>query len=75
MTRNRTKSMDQTSFGTTESTVSTAQPGCGFRVTRRTRWSTPFQSSSGECRIKSGVIHDLDARKAVSLSPTLGRNT
>ena len=54
MTRKIAKSADQTSLrtpGTTETPGVLRSPPVAYREPRRLLSSTPFQSSSGECRI------------------------
>jgi Polyprenyl synthetase len=56
MTRKRAKSADQTSFGTpktTETPGALRSPPVALREPRRLLSSTPFQSSSGKCRIRA----------------------
>ena len=54
MTRKIAKSADQTSLrtpGTTETPGVLRSPPVAYREPRRLLSSTPFQSSSGECRL------------------------
>jgi hypothetical protein len=56
MTRKRAKPVDQTSFGmpgTTETPRALRSPPMATGEPRRLLSSTPFQSSSGECRPRS----------------------
>jgi hypothetical protein len=57
LTRKKAKSADQTSLrtpGTTETPGALRSPPVAYGEPRRLLSSTPFQSSSGECRSKTG---------------------
>jgi hypothetical protein len=59
MTRKRAKWADQTSFGTpgtTETPGALRSPPVASGEPRRLLSSTPFQSSSGECRIRRRTL-------------------
>jgi hypothetical protein len=58
MTRKKAKSADQTSFGTPgtmETPGALRSPPVASGEPRRLLASTPFQSSSGECRLKAAI--------------------
>jgi hypothetical protein len=64
MTRKRAKSADQTSFGTpgtTETLGALRSPPVASGEPRRLLSSTPFQSSSGECRFNR--VYACDHKK------------
>ena len=52
MTRQRAKSADQTSLATPETAGALRSPLRAYGEPRRLLSSAPFQSSSGECRLK-----------------------
>jgi hypothetical protein len=59
MTRKRAKPVDQTSFGmpgTTETPRALRSPPMATGEPRRLLSSTPFQSSSGECRLRRCLL-------------------
>jgi len=60
MTRKRAKPVDQTSFGmpgTTETPRALRSPPMATGEPRRLLSSTPFQSSSGECRVRQSFVN------------------
>ena len=74
MTRKSTKPADQTSFGTpgaTETPGALRSPPVASGEPRRLLSSTPFQSSSGECRLK-GVRRA--AKQAAQKMPVVADN-
>jgi hypothetical protein len=72
MTRKRAKPVDQTSFGmpgTTETPRALRSPPMATGEPRRLLSSTPFQSSSGECRV---VLFRLDVEGVLEFLEVIG---
>ena len=69
MTRERAKSADQTSLrtpGTTETPGALRSPPMASGELCRLLLSTPFQSSSGECRLEETAIATISAMRKLA---------